>query len=133
LLLIVGIGGLVSRRFTVCTFLISSAVGGFMGWVLSAYTHHDAYAGVSGGIFGIYGMCTNVALFHRSIFPNKMALTIVGFSILNISASAFISQNSSIEGHIAGFAAGFLVGGFFVRRLPKASEGSVISSSSIHL
>jgi membrane associated rhomboid family serine protease len=114
-LLIGGISGVISRRLTVFTFLVSSAVGAYAGFYLSPYTHQDAYAGVSGGIFGIFGMCAGFSLCRPKDFPNKMGMVIIAFAAINIYISAAMAPNSSIEGHIAGSVVGLVLGALFAR------------------
>lgn len=118
LIVIIGLAGMISRRFTVAVFLLSSAVGGCAGWLLSGFTHQDAYAGVSSGVFGLFGMCGGVACRRPSNFPFKMGMVIFWFSMLNIFVSAVVNLQSSTEGHVAGFATGFLIGAYIVCRHP---------------
>ena len=126
LLFIVGLAGIISRRLSVFTFLISSAMGAYIGWHLSSYTHQDAYAGVSGGIFGIFGMCASFSLYHPNDFPNKIGIILTAFSSINIFISAVVVSNSSIEGHVAGLLVGFVFGTIYARfakfRTPPAQS-----------
>lgn len=118
LALIIGLAGTISRRLTLLVFLFSSSTGAYAGWIFSGLTHQDAYAGISGGIFGVYGMCISFTFYCAKEFPEKMWLIISGFSILNIFISAAINANSSIEGHFAGLLAGFILSSI-VSHIPK--------------
>lgn len=105
------IAGVVSRWRAAIIFLISSVAGAFAAWQFAKYGH-DAYAGVSAGAFGLYGMLGAAALRNAENLPGGIGFTIISFAGVNMYLAEVLNPNSSGISHAAGFAVGIICGNF---------------------
>jgi membrane associated rhomboid family serine protease len=111
LLPIGAIAGIISRRKAGAVFLLASVAGALAAWQLAKYGE-DAFTGISAGVFGIYGMCSGVALRNARYFPRKLGFTIISFAVMNMYLAEVLNPNSSGIGHVAGCAVGLIYGAF---------------------
>lgn len=111
MLIVVGIiSGAISRANTVALFLVGSVVGALASLLLAPYTHFDTYVGISAGVTAMLGFCIGTSWRRPKDFPQKFAITLMAFAVMDTYLAWICTPNASNEGHIAGLIFGLMWG-----------------------
>jgi len=103
------IAGVMARRILLLYFVIINALSAFSVWWFSGGLQIDSVAGISGGIFGLFGWIVAVSMRYRDFFPSYFWLTILLFTSLTIFISSMFPHVSNIA-HLSGFLVGVVFG-----------------------
>jgi hypothetical protein len=95
---------LIGRR-TIYVFVVANLVVPALSipWVSGSF---DAYAGISSGIFSLFGLTFVHVAINRKEFPYGLAVNIAALSLLSMLASHILIKNSSFVSHALGFLLG---------------------------
>lgn len=100
----------IGRRTLVFHFFAYVIVSALAVSALPDSVRPDAFLGLSGGIFGLFGWIGGVSLRTPEDFPERFALFAISFSILSVILSILLSANSSNTAHLVGLGTGLVVG-----------------------
>ncbi|MGH8601431.1 MAG: rhomboid family intramembrane serine protease [Gammaproteobacteria bacterium] len=107
--------GLCGRR-AVYSFVMANLLVPVLSipWVMGEF---DAYAGVSSGIFSLFGLLSIHVAANRGKYPLGIVINILMLALVSLLASSFFNKNSLLVSHAFGFLFGCGFGAFFeVRR-----------------
>lgn len=106
----IGIAGAFGRR-TLLLQIIAISSFSVLAVMFSPFgVRSDAFAGLSGGIFGMFGWSVAYFFRLRDHFPRLMWVSIALISLLNFTCAAVTSANASQAAHVAGFLMGSAFG-----------------------
>ena len=105
-----GIAGALGKKTLFFQFLIIAA----LSIVAAQYTpfgmRPDAIAGVSGGIFGLFGWSVGYSFKCRKMLPENFWTSLLLFSLINVVFSMISSGSTNQTTHIVGFLLGIVSG-----------------------
>jgi membrane associated rhomboid family serine protease len=115
------------------TFLSGVLLPAFLLTFLPHSVGSDAFLGISGGVFALYGWIAGMSLRNRQTFPPALWWLLTYFAIATILASSLLNPRASCFSHILGWLLGIAIGllemGFdpaFKRPILASSETGAI-------
>lgn len=98
------------RRSLWAIFLVGVFVPPFVLTFLPHWIGSDAFLGISGGIFALYGWIAGVALKNRRVFPFGLWWLVGYFGVATAVISSLLDPRASWFAHSFGFAIGLTTG-----------------------
>jgi membrane associated rhomboid family serine protease len=91
----------------------------------TAWASHAGMAGVSGGVFAVFGMIIAIALFRPAELPRGGAIPLAGVLLISLPVAAMQGAHVAMLAHASGFLLGVLFGAIKVMRLRRADRQAV--------
>jgi len=116
LIVAAGLGNALGRALPIWTiFLFGTVVPGVVLTFLPHWIGSDAYFGISGGVFALYGWCIGIAFRNRLSFPFGFWWVVGYFAVATGITSSLLDPRASWFAHgfglLTGIAAGLLAMG----------------------
>ncbi|MDN3475259.1 rhomboid family intramembrane serine protease [Pseudoalteromonas sp. APC 3355] len=92
--------------------IFGSGLGALVSTLLGTYTEdypYDSYAGISPGVFALFGVVSMLGLIRKNILPQGVALHLGFVAIISIVAASVYTNNSANASHWAGFIFGIIL------------------------
>lgn len=70
----------------------------------------DAFLGLSGGIFAVYGWVAGVSLRRPTLFPRNFTILIAAFAVMTVGVTSLLNFKSNDFVHVAGWLLGLVAG-----------------------
>lgn len=110
----------VNQKTTFAVFVLSSTLGVLAAWGCAAASDQDAYAGISAGVFGLFGYVIALSARLPSLYPPRFCMWIGTWVAVDVLGSAVLSSSTSNIGHLMGVVTGILAGYFLKAYSPCA-------------
>ncbi len=92
------------------TFLSGVLLPAFLLTFLPHWVGSDAFLGISGGVFALYGWIVGISLRNRRIFPPALGWLLAYFALATMLASSLLSPRTSWFAHALGWLLGLTIG-----------------------
>lgn len=92
------------------TFLSGIFLPAFLLTFLPHWIGSDAFLGISGGVFALYGWIVGISLRNRQIFPPALWWMFAYFALATMLASSLLSPRTSWFAHASGWLLGLTIG-----------------------
>ncbi|WAT14123.1 rhomboid family intramembrane serine protease [Xanthomonas fragariae] len=92
------------------TFLSGVLLPAFLLTFLPHSVSSDAFLGISGGVFALYGWMIGTSLRNRQIFPPALWWLLAYFALATMLASSLLSPRTSWFAHASGLLLGCVIG-----------------------
>ncbi|WP_230595236.1 rhomboid family intramembrane serine protease [Xanthomonas vasicola] len=92
------------------TFLSGVLLPAFLLTFLPHWVGSDAFLGISGGVFALYGWIVGISLRNRQIFPPALWWLLAYFALATMLASSLLSPRTSWFAHASGLLLGLAIG-----------------------
>ncbi|WP_229002602.1 rhomboid family intramembrane serine protease [Xanthomonas oryzae] len=92
------------------TFLSGVLLPAFLLTFLPHWVGSDAFLGISGGVFALYGWIVGISLRNRQIFPPALWWLLAYFALATMLASSLLSPRTSWVAHASGLLLGLAIG-----------------------
>ncbi|WP_230597203.1 rhomboid family intramembrane serine protease [Xanthomonas albilineans] len=92
------------------TFLSGVLLPAFSLTFLPHWIGSDAFLGISGGVFALYGWIVGISLRNRRIFPPALGWLLAYFALATMLASSLLSPRTSWFAHALGWLLGLTIG-----------------------
>jgi membrane associated rhomboid family serine protease len=106
---------------SIAVFALASSFGA-LSQMLGGDPAFDTYLGVSGGVFGLYGLIVITGLRVPRFLPRGMPTLLCGIGLISGLGASLLASNAAVVAHLAGFAVGAAAG------LALTPAGSVADS-----
>ena len=106
----IGLAGAFGRRTLLLQFIVIISLSVLAVQYSPFGVRSDAFVGLSGGIFGMFGWSVAYFFRLRNVFPRLAWVSIGLISMLNIACAAATSAHASQTAHVAGFLMGSVFG-----------------------
>lgn len=91
-------------------YLIGVLVPGVLLTFLPHWIGLDAYLGVSGGVYALFGWLGGVTFRRRSEFPNGLWWVIGYFAVATLLSASLLDHRASWFAHVFGLVTGYVAG-----------------------
>lgn len=107
----VGLCAALIRHFIWVSAFVFGVVGSSFALSFFPYSLRlDAFVGISGGIFSLFGLLGCLGLLRKWLLPPFFTMNIIFFSFLMMYVSHLMNSKSSDVVHLLGWGVGFLLG-----------------------
>ncbi|USI99294.1 rhomboid family intramembrane serine protease [Xanthomonas prunicola] len=111
LMVIAGLCFAIGRAYAIwLVFLSGVLLPSFILGFLPHWVSSDAFLGMSGGVFALYGWFIGLTIRHRKIFPSALGWMIAYFACATLVVSSLLDPRSSWFVHAAGLLLGSIAG-----------------------
>lgn len=104
------LAGSVSRFSLIVYFFLILVLSSFAAQFSLTGANADAFVGISGGVFGLFGWAIGNSYRYSDRLPNGYCLHLLVFSCVNIALPYALNANASSIAHLTGLAIGILFG-----------------------
>lgn len=95
--------------FSVSVFVFGNILGA-AGQLLWGGTLYDNVAGISAGVYALFGLLAGAAAIDKKLYPKGFGIVYGSVAVMAIAYSEVVSGDAATVAHLVGLGSGLLIG-----------------------